>query len=608
MCGIYLSSSPSSEYNLSINIEKFNSLKHRGVDNSSYLEISSTNKIFLGHHRLSINDLSSRANQPFYTDCKKYYVLFNGEIFNFKKLRKTIKYDFKTQTDTEVIIAGYKIFGRNFLKQLEGFFSIVILDIPKNILVATVDPTSAKSLYYEKKNRTISLSSELTSFIPKSNLLDNLNHQALEIYLQYGYIHAPNSIIKNTFKFEPGELIEFDLNSCDKNNFKNFNKHFKKNNHRPLEELIIEAHKSRLLSDVPIATMLSSGVDSTLTNLIYSKLNKKKENVFTLGICNSRLDESKIAVKQIKSKNLDHKILYVSQKDILNEFKKVSIYLDEPFADSSCILVSLLSKEISKKYKVVISSDGGDELLYGYSRHRFFFSFFWICHLPKTLKNIIKKILTNSWFQGLLGVFKIPHLEIKINKICGFLDQNEKTKAYINLIKLIPDSITSQIMKNYNGDKLIDQFQESQSFKTIKEIDYNFYLPSINFKNDRCGMQHSLEIREPLLNFELVRSQFDRKMKAIDVIISKKTFRNFLKKNHINVSKKKYGFSFSQKEILEFDDFKILNEFEKDLNYLKDLFNTSFIKTMIMDFKSCRKWTTELWILISLSFWLKNKI
>lgn len=607
MCGFYFNISLPLEFDHNSNIEKFNKLKHRGVDNSSYIEIDTDKKIFMGHHRLSINDLSNRSNQPFHTDCKKFYILFNGEIFNFKELKKNIDYDFKTFSDTEVIIAGYKKFGRDFLKKIEGFFSIAILDLSKNILICTVDPTSVKSLYYELKNNSISLASELSSFIPKTEILNTLSHEALQIYLQYGFIHAPFSIIKDTFKVEPGELIEFDLSTNNKTNFKKFNKHNYQNKKKVFDELVLNAHQSRLISDVPIATMLSGGVDSTMSNLIYSKFKNRKEKVFTLGIEDSYLDESRIALEQTNILKLKHKIININNRDIIDEFKQVSNYLDEPFADSSSILVSLLSKEISKEYKVVISSDGGDELLYGYSRHRFFFLFSWICFLPKFIKNILKKILLSPLLIKILEKLKIYHSEIKINKILSMLDHSDSTKAYLSLIKILPDSTTSKILKSYSYDNLMNSIESKYGYKTIKEIDYNLYLPSINFKNDRCGMQHSLEIREPLLNFDLVRNQFNNKIKLLDLFSPKRQFRNFLNLHKIFVRKEKHGFSFSQKEILEFNNFEILCELEKNFEIISNFFNISFIQKMISDFKTKNKWTTELWTIACFTFWLKNK-
>ena len=116
MCGLFLNIASESQYSSSLNFDMFARLQHRGIDNSSFVELSIENKIFMGHHRLSINDLSQKANQPFKTNCEKYYLLFNGEVFNFKDLKKDIDYEFNTQSDTEVIIAGYKKFGKDFLK------------------------------------------------------------------------------------------------------------------------------------------------------------------------------------------------------------------------------------------------------------------------------------------------------------------------------------------------------------------------------------------------------------------------------------------------------------------------------------------------------------
>ena len=508
---IFFNISSSEIYNKDSNLLRFDKLKHRGIDNSSFIEIINK-KIFLGHHRLSINDLDRRANQPMKSDCGNYHILFNGEIYNFNYLKKELNYNFKTTTDTEVILAGYKKIGKAFLKKIEGFFSILILDMRENKIVITVDPTSCKSVYYEKNKDFISIASELNSFMPtnSNNLINSISIESLKIYMQYGYIHAPYSILNNVFKVEPGELIEFNLTDFEVSHYKDFNKHFYKRDHRSIEDLLIESHKSRLMADVPIAKMLSSGVDSTCSNVIYSKILKNKENVYTLGIMNSSSDESKLASDQTRNLKLNHKIFMVTLDNIFNEFKYLSSYLDEPYADSSSILVSLLSKKISNKYKVVISSDGGDELLYGYLRHKFFFVFSWLCYLPKIIKNILNSLLSLKINNHIFNLLKIDYYEIKINKILSFLNQTNPKYAYLSLLKLIPDFIMNNLFKNYDGDELLKNFSSKYKYNSIKEIDYNFYLPSINYKNDRCGMHYSLEIREPFLNFNLVRHFFKK--------------------------------------------------------------------------------------------------
>lgn len=610
MCGFFFNTSQGDNYSTIVNNEKFNRLKHRGVDNSTFKEFETNKKIFMGHHRLAINDLDKRANQPLKSDCNNYCILFNGEIFNFNRLKKEIDYNFITKTDTEVILAGYKNFGKDFLKKLEGFFSIAILDLKRNNLLITVDPTSSKSIYYQNLNNSITVASELNCFFPinKNEIINNISQQSLELYLQYGYIHAPYSILKNVYKLQPGELIEFNLDNHEVNKFKKFNQHHEVKNKKRIDELIIEAHQSRLVSDVPIAKMLSSGVDSTLSNYIYKKIFNNTEEVYTLGIRNSDLDESELSIEQTKKLRLNHKVFKVDEIEIIKELKNLSKYLDEPFADSSSILVSLLSKEISKKYKVAISSDGGDELLFGYSRHKFFYFFSWLCYLPKSIKSLIKKFIISRYFQIFLSLFLIKHQEIKINKIFSFLDQSNSIKSYLGLIKLIPDSITQKIKKNYKEDSLMKNFETHYNYRSIKEIDYNFYLPSINFKNDRCGMHYSLEIREPMLNFNLIRHFFKKQITILDIIYPKKIFRNFLKKNKIIISKKKHGFSFSQRNILEYNNYEILEYFEKNISILADFFDINFINTMIIDFKNKRKWTTEIWIILTFTLWIKNKV
>ena len=611
MCGFFFNICDSKFYSSKKNIESFFTIKHRGLDNSSFIELKKNKNIFLGHHRLAINDLSNRANQPFNTECQNYYLLFNGEIFNFKELKNNINFNFKTNSDTELILIGYKMYGTNFLKKLEGFFSILIVDLIKNKIILTVDPTSCKTAYYFNDDNSISIASELSCFetIFNKDIMNKIDLKSLQIYLQFGFIHAPYTIYKNISKLEPGELIEYDLDTFERKNLKQFNNHFHIKSSKNYYNLIIDAHKSRLVSDVKIAKMLSSGVDSTVSNFIYKEiLNQNEDNVYTLKLKQSKLDESELAIKQTKVLNLKHKIINVDNKDIISEFIKICKYFDEPFADSSSILVSILSKEISKKYKVAISSDGGDELLFGYSRHKFFYLFKWTCHIPQKVKKIFSYLIQSNFVNSIAKKFKIEHFDIKVNKISSFLKQSDPILAYYNLLKIIPDEICKKIMTNYQSDDLSNSLIIPKNDNFIKNIDYKFYLPSINYKNDRCGMHYSLEIREPFLNFELVRNFYINKPKINDIFFPKKVFRKILSRRKLKITKKKRGFSFSQTEILQFNNFYLLNLLEENLESVKNIFDINLIKNLIKEFKSSNKLSTELWSVLTFTLWLKYRL
>jgi asparagine synthase (glutamine-hydrolysing) len=606
MCGFFLNFSSTENYNLKENILKFNKTKHRGVDNSEFIEINRYGKIFLGHHRLSINDLSKKANQPLKSKCENYIILFNGEIYNFKELSKNISDISNPNSDTNVILEGYIQYGLNFFKKLEGFFSIVLLDLIEDKIIITCDPTSYKSIYYKQSKNNFSLASELSSITTSKNeILKNICKIGLQIYFQYGYIHAPYTILKKVYKSEPGELIVYDLKSKKISNIKKYNQHKYMKQDKNFKKLLIDSHSSRLVSDVPLSSMLSSGVDSTLSNIIYSKILKKKMEVFTLGLSDEDFDESEKAIQQTVDLNLSHKVLKFDKKEIIEEYIRVTKYLDEPFADSSSVLVSLLSKEISKKFKVTISSDGGDELLYGYSRHKFFYFFRWIYLIPAWIKKLLYKILNSNFFANYAHK---KNYEIKLNKILSFLESSKKELAYLNLLKIIPDRITKKILKGYKKDNLINFVDLSSSRNFIKDIDYNYYLPSINYKNDRCGMQHSLEIREPLMNFNLVRGLYNKKLNFIDILKSKNNFRKILKEHNIKLSTNKKGFSFSQSKILEFQNYYLLEKINNNFKFLSHFFELKIIKKMIIEFKENKRFSQELWVILTFTLWLDNKV
>ena len=270
--------------------------------------------------------------------------------------------------------------------------------------------------------------------------------------------------------------------------------------------------------------------------------------------------------------------------------------------------MSLLAKNVSKNYKVAISSDGGDELLYGYSRHKFYFLFYFYSTLPILIKNIVKKIFNFINFSKILKIIKIPSKEIKLNKIKSFLEADNNYESYMNLLKIVTEDTTSKILKNYKKKTFTKLENKKYSFENIvKEIDYNYYLPMINFKNDRCGMQHSLEIREPLLNFEIVRSFYDHKFKFIDFFYSKRLFRSILKNNGVKVKLKKTGFSLSQADLLSYDNFILLENITRNSSVLSHFFNYDFLQIMINEFKVNRLYSSELWLILNFSIWFDQK-
>lgn len=612
MCGFYFSFFKNKVgYNFQDNFNRFNKVKHRGIDFSDFIELKKEHYFFLGHHRLSINDPHPRSNQPFQSDCQKYYLLFNGEIFNYKKLKENLNYNFKTSSDTEVILAGYIKEGFDFFKKLEGFFSIVILDLNLNKIILHVDPTSVKLLYYQKHSNSLMVASEISclhDITSEKDLISFINPIAIQNYYQFGYIHAPNTIYKNTFKLEPGELIEMNFHLNREIFHKRFHQHQSQIEQIEFEELLIQAHHSRLMADVPIAHFLSSGIDSTLSSTIYSKyLNKKNIHAYTLSLEDKLLDEAPLAVSQTKKLKLNNDILKVGEVEIIDEFKNYSQYIDEPFGDSSAILVSLLSKYVSQKYKVAISSDGGDELLYGYQRHYFFKIFFWLNFLPNFIKKIIAKIVKSKMILVLMDLLNVKHQSLKINKILSMLESENLYHSYFNLLKINSDMSTKKIIKNWFPFNPSSNHPIKNNISSvIKEIDYQYYLPAINYKNDRCGMQYSLEIREPLLNFDLVRYSFKKALSMIDIFKPKAEFIKILKKNDIKINSSKHGFSFSQKQLLETNNYELLDDLIKNQNFLESFFDTLQILQMIEEFKDSRKYVTELYLLCHLSLWLQS--
>ncbi len=285
------------------------SQKHRGP-NDSGIYIDEKNGIYLGHNRLSIQDISSNAHQPFVSYCQDYIVVFNGEVYNFQDIKKELEslgYTFHSHSDTEVILYAYKEWGIGSVEKFIGMFAFVIYNIPKQKLFLLRDRAGVKPLYYYDNDENFIFSSEIKSFHKHPNFKKVINREILPFYFQFGYIPAPHTIYQNCYKLQPAHYIEYDLTAksytihkyWDIYDFYLMDKFTKSQEEikKELEVLLIDSCQLRLVSDVPVGVFLSGGYDSsTVTALLQTNQNEKL-NTFTIGFKQKELNEADDAKK-----------------------------------------------------------------------------------------------------------------------------------------------------------------------------------------------------------------------------------------------------------------------------------------------------------------------
>ena len=415
-------------------------------------------------NRLSILDLKENADQPMFSENNDKILMFNGEIYNHIELRKTMekRIAFKTDhSDSEVILNGVTLFGIDFINKLRGQFSIFFWDKEKRKIYLVRDRLGQKPLYFKHTKDSLTFGSNLKSIASAEKDFE-LNLSSVSEYLDYGAISSPNTIFKNYNKVKPAEIIEFDYSNkeiekkskiywCPEKfiGSKNFDK-------EEFFSIFSESINIRTKADVPVANFLSGGIDSSsIVKNLHD--NSNLVNTFSIKVDNKKYDEGPWAELVAKKYITNHQSVTISSKIDFDDIKESLDSLDEPYADPSVVPSYLLSKEISKYYKVALSGDGGDELLGGYNRTSLSLKGI------STIQNYISSLYyLYPAFAGTGNYFlsKSKNLDIRYS---SFLEDK-------NLLKLL----NFDKNKSPNNIYLIDSIEP---YKRLLIADYKFYLP-----------------------------------------------------------------------------------------------------------------------------------
>ena len=595
MCGIYY-------YSKEISIKKAKSklsfLKDRGPDHRGILF---KNGMTFGHTRLSIIDLEERSNQPM--EIEDYIIVFNGEIYNYEDIKSELSskgIEFKTQSDTEVLLKGYINWGEKILYRINGMFSFVIYDKMNNQLFAARDRIGVKPFYYSWDGENI----EICSMVKPLSENKSVDFEAIEIYLQTGYIPTPWSIYKEVKKLSPGHYIKLDLTKSklefhkywDLEKVKITNKNYTQCKDE-LKKLIKDAVKIRLRSDVPIACFLSGGIDSALVSSISKEIVGDNLKTFTIGFEEKEFDESKLSKKFSKIIGTKHEEKICTPKELIDLLPKFFEAYDEPFADSSAIPSLLLNKSVKPYATVALSGDGGDESFLGYNHFNWSKKVDLIFYIPYFIRNMI----------SFLGPFKIFGKRGEAIKL--ILRYKNIDDFIVGIFSgfgplLLKNKITNWIEK-YNSYKLLS------NHKIQKTADLNIKLwleNDSNVKVDRASMAFSVEVRSPFLDYRIV--EFARSLpvdfrfkKGLQKKILRDILKDYIPKDIFSVPKK--GFSIPIGKWFR-------NELKADL--VKSLSDDFFDEFSMIDKSRVKKflkfhlsgkrdYSTYLWRLYVLSKW-----
>lgn len=541
MCGIagYFSKDG---INQNILNEMCYSLHHRGPNDKGTWK---NDHVGLAHTRLSILDLSDNGKQPMISASGRYVIVFNGEIYNHPDLRKFIDINWNGSSDTETLLESLEHYGtEKTLNNLEGMFAFAFYDKIDNTITIARDPIGQKPLYYGWLNNKFFFASELKAIknINKNNLV--VNRESLSIFIKTGYIPAPKSIYKNIYKLKPGyyaviklskindiKLIQYyDLKKTiesKKNYLQNNSDLFNKDE---LKKILTQSIKRQQISDVPIGTFLSGGIDSSLISSMMQESSPSQIDTFTIGFEDKRFDESEYAKKISSIIGTRHNEIIINFRKIQDTISLVPKIYDEPFADSSQLVTLLLSRFAKKKVTVALSGDGGDELFGGYNRYKWASK---ILSVPFPIRQMTSYLL-NSISQNIFSNIENLSANIgiiqnnfqfsdKINKFSYLLNKKNFEDLYQNLLYNYIDNDDDDVVLNSSSKvDLISSYNFPVNVSSINEkmmyLDTLIYLPDdILCKVDRASMSVGLETRVPFLDKDVIEFAwnlpFDQKIK-----------------------------------------------------------------------------------------------
>ncbi len=545
MCGFFGLQSFSIDRNEKITISKkaIKLLNSRGPD-SNGIELEDNDNLILSHNRLAILDLTETGNQPMCSISGNLSLVFNGEIYNHVNLREKLNNEnkfnhWKGSSDTETLIQAIDIWGiEKTLEQLNGMFSFALWDRKLKTLFLARDRFGEKPLYYGwiPQKECFVFSSDLIFDKLYSEISFTLNEDALNDLFHLNFINKNSSIYKNIFKVEPGNFlkINFKENHSPKINTHNYwkleNLNINKKNINNsndvmrLDKKLTEILKKQIFADVEVGTFLSGGIDSSLITAKAQEISSKKVKTFCIGTEYLSHDESKYAYSVAKHLGTDHDELILNEKRIVDDIPLIAGKLNEPLGDSSFIPTYYVSKLAQKKVKAVLTGDAGDEIFGGYNRYTKLKHISRFYKLPKVLKKIISKSLSNLDEKNINRITTLVkffpnfkeefYLNEKIKKVLDRINPNLNFSDFIfsflinnnnyNLFENTQNFSRNKIFENFNNQFLNKQIKNYSLEEKIMYIDTLNYLPNdILFKLDRASMANSLETRAPFLDKDL---------------------------------------------------------------------------------------------------------
>ena len=557
-------------------------IKHRGPDAQGYYV---KGDVALGQRRLSIIDIEG-GKQPMFSKDEKLVVVFNGEIYNYQELKSELSdYPFQTNSDTEVLLYGYKKWGSELPKHLRGMFAFALYDIEDKTLFCARDPFGIKPFYYYQNGGDFMFASEIKAFLDHPKFKKEFNETILAPYLSFSFTPTTETFFKGVKRLDAGYSLTYKDGEMSLNRYFELNFDIKKEDYDKtvdnISKVMSDSVNHHMISDVEVGSFLSSGIDSS-----YIVSLAKPDKTYTVGYDIPRYDETNYAkdlTEKLGIRNINKKI---TKEEYMQILPKIMYHMEEPASDPAVVALYFVANLASKDVKVVLSGEGADEFFGGYNYYREEVDCAFYNKIPFFIRHGISKFF--SLFPPVRGINflvrrgeKLEDSYIGVNKIWS---EKEARKILKN----------KPVLKNKDITKPIyDEFKDKNNIVKMQAIDINFWLmKDILQKADRMTMANSLEGRVPFVDTEVfkVASSLPIEYKVTKEN-TKVALRDAAKKVIPNEAykKKKLGFPVPIRDWIKEDD--VYKEVKRELNskVAKKFFNTEILLKMLDEHKNGKK-------------------
>lgn len=598
-------------------------MKHRGPDSEGlWLE----NGVALGMRRLSIIDLHT-GEQPVYSEDKQVVVVMNGELYNFREVRQDLEkrgHKFETNTDTEILPHLYEEYGDALLEHINGMFAFALWDKNKKKLLLARDRFGEKPLYYGVFDGKLIFASEPKVLLRHPSVKAEINPDALRLFLSFDYVPAPASIYKNIYKLPAAHLLALEKGEVKMRRY--WNQTFHKNGNTPtiekaaeeLRELLADAVRMRLVSDVPLGILLSGGVDSSTVAAFATQFSTEKVKTFSIGFQEDSFDESRFArqvATHLGTEHYEDKLSVERAADLISE---IGTWLDEPMSDGSLLPTFLLSRFVRKYVTVALGGDGGDEIFAGYPMY--------FGHKLARVYDSLPKILRSGLIEPIVNNLPVSNknlsFDYKAKRFVAASKYDAVTRHHSWFGSFSIDAQTDLLTKDVLAKTSSDIYKDAKDLLKICDapteiermqfLDMNFYLAEdILTKVDRASMAVSLEVRAPFLDPRVAQFAaslpLEYKLRGNKgKYILKKAVEPLLPRNILQRPKKGFGIPIA--EWLK----GRLNPLMHDLlapDRLKNqgLFDEKFVQKLIREHETnAASHHKQLWTLLVFQLWFDN--